>query len=458
MKVLVKDLRVTQPSAGNTLPAASPGAAGSGGSAGTTETSGATGSTASTFQGTFSSSLLNFGSVEIGDQLDKSVVFVNQGNQPLQLGAVGITGSSAYTASTDCPSTLQPGLLCNVTVRFKPITEGTLDASAKLETNATSSPHLIQLTGIGTIARGELVAEQGVSFGTVQTGSTVTRDFVFYNNGTAAARNVAASLTGANFSIASNTCGTAQNPGIILAQNNCRIRVAYSPSAGGASAATLSVTSTAVNSPSSLSLSANAEVPTPIGDGVSKAGACASGAITGCAVWGSERAPGAVPSSSNPQLVTASGNQVGIYSNVCKSSGKWYSELRRTTQSNPANYFAIGVGRSGVVATYWLPSEFYVYPFDGKIYNTINDTLLGVYGTGGQPTVGEWVGVALNLDVSPKTATVISATKSVTFNLPSQTGSYCMSVGFMHGASGEINAGQQNFQYAVPAGFVRGLY
>ncbi len=446
MKQLVRDLRVTAPTSGSSSGSSSSGSPSSGTSTPTPP-----------YRAQLSTTSLSLDAV-VGDTVAKNMSFMNTGTNALSFAspAVTVTGEG-LRVFTNCVGSLGVGQSCEAQVQFSPLSAGEVTGLMSFSSNAPGSPHTVALSATARQAFGSLVANTSSDYGSQTVGGSTSRTFTFMNSGTAAATGVYPLVSGAGFSVSSSTCGTQASPTTILANNPCTVTVTFAPSAAGSVSGQLSIASSASNSPSTVSLTATAVAASPVGDGTSTTGACASGEATGCAVWNQATATG-VTVQANARLAAATINWAGVDSSVCKSSGKWYVEVRRTTQSSPSNYFEFGINKVGASQTYEQPSEVNLFAYDGTVYRTDNSAVLGSLGGAGTPSVGSWVGMALDLDSSPKKVIWKTASASVTTDLPSSSGTFCVSSGFMHGASVEINAGQQGFQFAPPAGYVRGLY
>ncbi len=212
-----------------------------------------------------STSLMAFGAVNVGAGSNLSVRLTNTGTAPLQLtSAPALSGDAAFSfpagAGTSCGSSLAVNAFCDTTVRFSPAQTASVTGTLSFSTNAAGSPLEVSLTGSGLQALGALAAASGSSsnFGAVSVGGQATQNFVFSNTGNASATGVAASVSGTDLSLVSNNCGTQASPVTVAAGGTCTVSVRYSPNAAGTLTGTLSVASSATNSPSSLSLSGSA--------------------------------------------------------------------------------------------------------------------------------------------------------------------------------------------------------
>lgn len=200
--------------------------------------------------------------------------------------------------------------------------------------------------------------------------------------------------------------------------------------------------------------------PSFVGDGVSKTGACASGAVSNCATWD----PASITTSNlvldaEHLTVTAIKSGFGsVRSTVAKSSGKWYWEYRvAATSAN--NAFG---GVANAVATLYpghaTAGAYGVgyYAVNGGAYKNeflIDNNLKG----GATYTASDTIGVAVDRDE-----------KSVTFykngvfqfkaNTPHEFSFYASAAPYDLNNAVTVNFGQHDFTYPVPAGYNKGLW
>jgi len=180
---------------------------------------------------------------------------MNSGSASLNLSSIAVNGANAadFTLKSNCGSSLAPSGQCTLTVTFRPSSAGTRAASIVFADNAAGSPQTVSLSGTG-IAPAVSLSTTSLSFRSQAIATTSSADTVALTNTGNAALNITnLAVMGANpgdFVEVGNTCGSAVAPG-----GACRIGVTFTPSAGGARAATLSITDNAPGSPQIVSLS-----------------------------------------------------------------------------------------------------------------------------------------------------------------------------------------------------------
>ncbi len=144
------------------------------------------------------------------------------------------------------------GATCQVRVSFRPTALGTRTATLQINDNASGAPQLVSLTGVGASLT---VAPLTISFPSQTVGIASAPTTVIVTNGTATTTTVLSLLfsgTNANdFAIASSGCAGA----VLTSQASCTFNVTFAPQDVGPRTATLNVSSTAADSPQSISLS-----------------------------------------------------------------------------------------------------------------------------------------------------------------------------------------------------------
>ena len=205
----------------------------------------------------------DFGSVTVGSSASFNVTVTSNGGAPLSAVSPSVTGDNAadfnVTAST-CAPPLPAGQSCTLTVMFKPSAIGARTATLQIATNAPTSPDSVALSGNGIATVGS-ITPSSLDFGMqlVQTSSTGNKAATIRNTGNAVLHldtPVIGGTNAADFSISSNGCGTALQPG-----DSCVIFVGFKPSGAGTRTATLSISWDAANSPGQVSLSGVGTAP-----------------------------------------------------------------------------------------------------------------------------------------------------------------------------------------------------
>ena len=188
----------------------------------------------------------SFGTVPVGaSSAGATFTLTNAGNATLSLSSFGVTGTgSTYfqLGNSTCGSSLAAGSSCTLSVTFKPAAAGTF--VAQLTVTDAVGTQTATLSGTGSTAATApqaLLTPASADFGSVLQGTSAPASaFTLSNPGNAPLAIGTIALTGANgssFAIASNTCGASLASG-----SSCAVQVTFTPTAPGASAASLTVT------------------------------------------------------------------------------------------------------------------------------------------------------------------------------------------------------------------------
>ena len=97
---------------------------------------------------TFSPMSLAFGNIYVGKSSGSKAVKVTA-NGPNAMSISGITMSSGFTQTNNCPASLSKGASCNINVIFAPAAAGVFSGTLTLSDNGQGNPQTIPLTGTG---------------------------------------------------------------------------------------------------------------------------------------------------------------------------------------------------------------------------------------------------------------------------------------------------------------------
>ena len=195
-----------------------------------------------------SSSSLNFGTQVIGATgASQFVTLSNIGNGALNI--TSITSSGDYSQVNTCGSTVAAGSNCSITVTFNPTGINTRIGNVTVTDNATTSPQVVSLTGVGTYFS---LSPTSLNFGTVSVGtSSSPQSITLTNKATVPFAIRSVSITGvsrADYS-QTNTCGSRLSAGA-----SCSITVTFKPTLTGTRSALVSITDLAGGSPQTATL------------------------------------------------------------------------------------------------------------------------------------------------------------------------------------------------------------
>ena len=197
----------------------------------------------------FSSMSLNFGLVQIGLTSASQTVTINNVSSHT-VTFTSIASSGDFSETNTCPTTLNAGLSCTITVTFTPTKSGTRSGAVTLKDNCPgSTSQTISLTGTGeTLALGFMPSS--LNFGSVVVGASSTLTATLTNDGTSSVN-----ITGSSISPANGTYTQTNNcPGTLSVQQSCTYTIVFTPPDVFTYTATLSVTNSA-GSAATLALS-----------------------------------------------------------------------------------------------------------------------------------------------------------------------------------------------------------
>jgi FG-GAP-like repeat/Abnormal spindle-like microcephaly-assoc'd, ASPM-SPD-2-Hydin/FG-GAP repeat len=202
---------------------------------------------------------LSFGNVALNTQSTaQTVTITNTGTAVLTISNITITGQ--FAQSQTCVGTLDPGTSCPISVTFNPTSAGAQSGSLIVTDTAPNSPQTVTLSGTG-VSPTLTVLPATLSFGSIAVGGSpsASQTVTVTNTSSVSATIVNVVVGGSNAGDFSqtNTCG-----GPLAAGANCTASVQFAPTAAGSRTASLTVTSNAVGSPQSITMTGTGVNPT----------------------------------------------------------------------------------------------------------------------------------------------------------------------------------------------------
>lgn len=200
---------------------------------------------------TITPSSASFGNVTVGSPATQTLQLTNSGTGTLTVTQVSVAGSGFSTGTLLLPITLNSGQSTNFNVQFAPASAATASGSVTIVSNAPNSPAVIALSGTGVAATQLLTfSTTNLGFGNVNTGSSSTQSVTVTDSGNASVRISQITESGAGF-----TLSGAGTPVTLSAGQSLTFGVIFSPNAAGGDTGTVTVTSTATVSPTTIALS-----------------------------------------------------------------------------------------------------------------------------------------------------------------------------------------------------------
>jgi subtilase family serine protease/sugar lactone lactonase YvrE len=226
---------------------------------------------------TLSATAVAFGSVAKGmASAAKQVTLTSSGTAALSGIAISLGGANPvdFTESNNCGSSLAPGAKCTITLAFKPAAVASYKATVSVKSNAGTPT--IALTGTGvTPAPAATLSATTVAFANQVKGTTsAAKTVTLTSTGNATLTAIAVTLGGsapADF-VEKNDCPSSLAPG-----GKCTVTLQFKPAAAASYAATVSVKSSAKNSPQTIALSGKGITSPLVGTIVNYAGDGVSG-------------------------------------------------------------------------------------------------------------------------------------------------------------------------------------
>ena len=207
-----------------------------------------TGTAAATGLLTASTSTVSFGNILAGGSSTQEVTLTNTGSAAVHVSSIAATGTGFSVSGVTTPATINPSNALTLIVGFAPTTTGNATARTVIS-DATGSPLIIALSGTGTQA-GLSVSPTTFNFGSVVDGQTKSQNFSITNTGTANLTVSQISISGTGYSIP----GLA-TPTTIPAGQSAAFTVEFAPTTNGTLAGSVSISSNAPSSPTTVSLS-----------------------------------------------------------------------------------------------------------------------------------------------------------------------------------------------------------
>jgi hypothetical protein len=203
-------------------------------------------------------SRIDFSSVPVGGNSSQTVRVSNTGQMPIIIRKIFAVGGGISVAGLNQPIVLGTGEAVTVNVAFQPDalnkTTGKLVVVGDHGEASDATRLELDVDGEGVTPKRELtVEEDSLDFGSVQTGSLVTRTMRVTNTGNDAVQIKEARVSGQGFVVRGGT-------GLTLgAGESTELEVSFQPSAPGSREAQLELNSTAENSPNRVPVHGDAE-------------------------------------------------------------------------------------------------------------------------------------------------------------------------------------------------------
>jgi hypothetical protein len=193
----------------------------------------------------------SFGNVMVGASNSQALTIKNTGTANLSVTQAALAGTGFSLTGLTLPLTVAPGGSSSFTVGFTPASASSFAGSVTLVNNSPSSPLVVALAGTGVAPALQLTASPvSLSFGSIATGTSTTQSVTVANTGNSSVTISQISESGTGFSAAGFTV-----PFTLAAGQSMTFSVTFDPATTGSLSGSVTITSTASNSPATIALS-----------------------------------------------------------------------------------------------------------------------------------------------------------------------------------------------------------
>ncbi|MGH9572310.1 MAG: beta strand repeat-containing protein, partial [Candidatus Acidiferrales bacterium] len=198
----------------------------------------------------FSPSSLNFNNISVGQTSAQNVTLSNTGNMNLAVSAATVSGTGFSMSGLSMPATIAPNTSSTFSVQFTPQSSTGANGGIQFTDNAPSPTQTLTLTGSAVTAGSTLVANPGsFNFGNVLVGNSSTQAITVTNSGSSAITINSLGSAGAGLSATGIASGQS-----IAAGASATVTAKFAPTVGGTGSGTITIVSTATNSPLVIAL------------------------------------------------------------------------------------------------------------------------------------------------------------------------------------------------------------
>lgn len=185
---------------------------------------------------------LNFGNVTVGKNKSLSETLTNTGGADVTISQQTLAGAGFSTNGLNLPLTLTPGQKVTFSVIFSPQSNGTINGSLTITSDASNPSLQIPLSGTG-VAPGTLSANPtNLTFGNVEVGKNKSLSETLTNSGGSDVTISSETITGAGFSVTGLNLPLTLVPG-----DKVTFSVKFAPQSNGTVNGTLTINSDASN-------------------------------------------------------------------------------------------------------------------------------------------------------------------------------------------------------------------
>jgi hypothetical protein len=201
---------------------------------------------------------INFGAVPLGGAASQSVTVSNGGTSSLTISKASATAAGITITGVTLPLVIEAGKQSTFNVVYSPKAAGALSAQVAISSSISTTPSTVSLRGIGMASTAVLTSSAAnLAFGSVAVGKTSALSAIFTNSGNSDISISKVTLAGTDFTVSGVSAGMLLTPG-----QSVTLDSTFAPRAAGSYTGSVTVVSTATNSPSTISLSASSAAAT----------------------------------------------------------------------------------------------------------------------------------------------------------------------------------------------------
>jgi hypothetical protein len=212
---------------------------------------------------------LNLGTMMVSHPSPAQTILVsNKSAGAVTISNIAVSGPFASTGNS-LPMTLKTGQSMTLNVTFTPTASGAASGNLTIASTAGNSPSVVTLTGTGVSSLGPLdltILPTSLSFGTVAVSDSSPAQTIAVSNDSSGSITVNAITVSVPFALAGDTLPKTLNTG-----QSMTLDVTFTPTASGVASGSLTITSTAGNSPTLETLTGTGAISVPVGTRVPNA-------------------------------------------------------------------------------------------------------------------------------------------------------------------------------------------
>jgi hypothetical protein len=206
-----------------------------------------------------SATSFNFNSVAIGQSATQTLHITNTGTAPLTLESVKLKSTQFALTGPSVPRTILPAQKVDYALTFEPNLAGNASASVQITSNASSAPASVSLAGVAEKSVAAVqVSPSSISFGNLKIQSTATQNVTLKNTGDISITISGITVAGAGFGYSSLSPGYSLTP-----SQSVTFQIWFRPQASGSASGKISILSSNLATPASISVSGAGVTSTP---------------------------------------------------------------------------------------------------------------------------------------------------------------------------------------------------